>query len=57
MNYRDYIPDATAMVAAWNVPEDELIEVIHQQANLMVDIEPFYRPSTNSPIQLPLDLH
>ena len=57
MNYRDYIPDAIDMVAAWNIPEDELIEVIHQQANLMVDIKPFYRSSTTTPIQLPLDLH
>lgn len=57
MDYLDYIPDAIEMVASWNISDNELIEAVHQQANLMVDIQPFYRPLTTSPIQLPLDLH
>ena len=57
MDYRDYIPDAINMVAAWDIPQDKLIEAIHQQANLMIDIKPFYRPSTTAPVQLALDLH
>lgn len=57
MDYLNYLPDAIEMVAAWSLPEDELTEAIHQQATLMADITPFYRASTTTPIQLPLDLH
>ena len=57
MDYPNYLPDAIDMVATWNLPEGELIEAIHQQATLMADITSFYRPSTSTPIQLPLDLH
>ena len=41
MDYRQYIADALAMVAAWEVPEEDFAQVVNDQAKLMAmtDIE------------------
>ena len=34
-NFEDYIPDALAMVSAWEVEEEHFADVVNDQARLM----------------------
>lgn len=55
MTYIDCIPEAIDMVSAWDLPEDELISCINEQAHLMVGIDEYYEEYIPAyPIQLPL---
>ena len=36
----DYIVEALELVSAWDIPEEELADVVNAQARLMVGIHP-----------------
>jgi hypothetical protein len=38
MQYEDYIPEALAMVSAWDIPDEEFADAVNAQARLMAGI-------------------
>ena len=56
MTYEDYITDAIALVTPWNLPDEELLKCIHEQAELMLGIDDYFIDTTSDyPYQIPLN--
>ena len=36
----DHIPDAIEMVSAWDVPDEEFVQTVNDQARLMAGVPP-----------------
>jgi len=55
MTYEDYIQDALEMVSAWEIAEEDLADVVNDQARLMagLGIEPSFQHPLDNPY-LPL---
>lgn len=51
MTIEDYIAEATAMVEAWELPDSELPDAIHAQAELMAGLEKYWLDDFNCTAQ------
>ena len=40
MNFEDYVITALEMVSAWDIPEEQLADVVSDQAMLMAGVDP-----------------
>ena len=51
MHLEDYIPEALALVSAWNIPDEELADAMNALARLMAGAHP------DDPWEINLDTH